>query len=817
MTLVWLGTWAGPAAAAEDKEQELFFVAQKAFDDGFYDVAIRYINQFQQEYPQSFRRVQAQLLLGQCYFFKKQYLKAYDIFQNLLTANEFKDATLYWLGETYFKGADYQQARKTYQQLIEVYPDSQYLSQAIYSLAWTYYEEGDYEQARAKFAEMIKQFGDHALAEDALFKLAECEYNLGRADMASQYFRNYILKYPRSTRHAKAYFYIAESHYYIEDYPAAITYYAKVADMAYDQKLILLANISMGWSYLKLEKYDLAGQYFDQALDLSKKYDIPSDDIFLGQASLYAKMGQHAKARGAYRQMIAKFPNSPRCDEAYLGKANMDYNLGDYRDAIAGYRDVLNRYKGKPLYQETLQKAYYGLAWTHLKTGQIDEAISYFREILNQTDSDIVKVSVLTQIGDAYQDNDDLNKALETYDRVLKDYPDSHYADYVQYREGIALLKLEKVDAATLSFQSLQANYPGSKYLNDTKYYLGLAFFKKKNWQQSLHYFSLYQQGLPRKPELVSEAKFLTALSHFYLEDYVAALEAFRDITASYPEDDSLMPKARFYIAQCYALTGQTKEAIRIFKSIPDLYPSSDTAPDALIWLGDHYLKSNAFDKAVESYQQFLKQYPGSEQVPIVQFEIGQAYQVQGRFNQALNYYKLIDPAHKEIHTKSRLAIAEVFSQKSDPLTALQTYRDIIATAPDFARDAYVEMARIHRKSQNYRQALDAYRQALASEKSLSQIEDAELLFLTGDTLEYLNENDLAVETYLKIPYLHPSETSWVIKAYLRIARIYEDKAEWEYAMNTYDKIMKYKTDETKYARERLDWIRENVLNEQQN
>src|SRR3990167_8386539 len=98
---------AASAQIPDSKEKELFLVAQKAFDDGFYDVAIRYIEQFLQEYPQTDKRIQASLLLGQCYFFKTQYLKAYEIFQSLLAHREFQDATLYWLGETYLKGSDY--------------------------------------------------------------------------------------------------------------------------------------------------------------------------------------------------------------------------------------------------------------------------------------------------------------------------------------------------------------------------------------------------------------------------------------------------------------------------------------------------------------------------------------------------------------------------------------------------------------------------------------------------------------------------------------------------------------------------------------
>ncbi len=91
---------------AESDETELFLIAQKAFDDGFYDVAIRYVTQFLEKYPQTGKRIQANQLLGQCYFFKGQYLKAFDIFQSLVQYSDFKDITLFWVGETYLKGSD---------------------------------------------------------------------------------------------------------------------------------------------------------------------------------------------------------------------------------------------------------------------------------------------------------------------------------------------------------------------------------------------------------------------------------------------------------------------------------------------------------------------------------------------------------------------------------------------------------------------------------------------------------------------------------------------------------------------------------------
>jgi len=802
------------ATACYADENELFFVAQKAFEDGFHDVAIRYITQLLEQYPTTTKNIKAQLLLGQCYFFKKQYLKAHEIFQSLLPNNEFKDATLFWLAETYFKASDYKQARKYYQQLVEIFGDSAYLPQAYYSLAWTYFEETDYKNAKIYFNKFLKKFPTHQLTEDAAFKIGESEYNLGNPAIASQYFRNYIIRFPDSTRHAKAYFYIAEAHYFLEDYPAAITYYAKVTDIAYDQKLILMAKISMGWSYLKLGKYDLSQKQFEGAQQYSQDHHIPADEIFLGLANLYTKKEMYTNAYEAYDKLITEFPQSPRLAEAHLGMANIDYILERYDQAIDGYKEIIKTYGHDMARSEILEKAYYGLAWTHLKIGDVDSAIINFEAIINKTDNDIVKVSALTQIGDAYQDAEKLDQAIEIYDRILKDYPDSIYTDYVQFREGIALLKLEKIEAAMLSFQSLQANFPGSKYLNEVNYYLGIAYYKKEEWTQTIHFLNKYLNGHPKKQEFLPEVYHILSLANFYTQDYNNALSLFQKVTEDYP-GNSIVESSQYYIAECHYHLGHINAAIEKFKYVTEKYAESKIAQDSLLWLGDYYLEHADFKQALSFYNDFLNKYPGSEKVYLVHYEMGQAYQAQGHYDLALNHYKIITPDNdSEIYAKAQMAVGDIFSEQTDSQIALQTYYDIVEKSPEYQRDAYLKIARVYENANDYDHAFDIYEKALATPKALSSITDAELQFHLGDLHELVNNTSKAVETYLKIPYLYPKETSWIIKSYLRSARIFENKAQWDEAKITYQKILNYNTAESKHARERLDWIKENVTTE---
>lgn len=798
--------------AADTPENELFLVAEKAFEDGFYDVALRYIDQFQQKYPDSQKKVQIKLLLGQCYFFKNQYLKAFEIFQSLTQYTEFRDATLFWLGETYFKGGDYKQAEKNYQQLINTYPHSSYIPQGLYSLGWTAFEQGHYKEAQASFHKLISGFPNHQLSEEATFKVGECSHNLEEHEATTKIFQDYLSLYPKSSRQGEANFFIAEAYYAQENYLLAISFYAQASEKAYDPKLSVLAKLGMGWSYLKLHKYDLAQKNFEEADQLSKAKNIPTENILFGFASLYTEAGENEKASTAYLQIIGQFPNSPRLAEAYLGRANAAYAAKDYTNAIGGYQNVIEHFGNDPSQAGIIEKAYYGLAWTYLKAGRTDQAIESFQNIVNKSNSKIAKASALTQIGDAYQEVEQLDKAVAVYDQILREYPDGIYADYAQFRLGVALLKQEKFDAATLSFQTLQANFPKSKYLSDVKYYLGLAYFKKEEWEPSIEIVKTYLSGSEEDKTFLAEANYLLGLSYFNLKKYDQAISAFQKIIKNFQQQKAMVQMAELYTAKSYFAIGKTKEANERFTDIIKQYPKTEAAAETLLWLGDHAFDDENYPAAIQSYEQFVQSYPGHEKLSLVYFALGQSYQSLGKFEQALNNFKQIsETPNKEIFAKAKLAIADIFSRDVEPSKAVETYRNIAHTVPEFKKEALLRIAGIYRNNKDYQKAIDTYQEILTTIGTAGPGDAAALLFEVADTYEFLQDSTKAVETYLKISYLYPEEKEWVIKSYLRLARIFEDSSQWEQAATIYNKVIVFNTAESKYAQERLEWIAANT------
>ena len=80
---------------------------------------------------------------------------------------------------------------------------------------------------------------------------------------------------------------------------------------------------------------------------------------------------------------------------------------------------------------------------------------------------------------------------------------------------------------------------------------------------------------------------------------------------------------------------------------------------------------------------------------------------------------------------------------------------------------------------------------------------NAQIQFSIGDAYEVMNKPELAVEAYFKVPYLYEKDQLWVVKACLRIAKIYENQENWQKALSVYQKVIDLKVEESKFAEER--------------
>jgi tetratricopeptide (TPR) repeat protein len=229
---------------------------------------------------------------------------------------------------------------------------------------------------------------------------------------------------------------------------------------------------------------------------------------------------------------------------------------------------------------------------------------------------------------------------------------------------------------------------------------------------------------------------------------------------------------------------------------------------EALLWLAQYSMKNSEYESAITYYTQIVDRFHDTTQLDQIHYELGQAYEMQGSADQALAQYKEVSDKDPSLSAKVKLAIAGIFSKEFDPQKALNAYQNIAASDPDYARDAYLKMAQIYRNTQNYEKEIETYEKTMRISQSKASTSNAELLFNVADAYEAMGNLEKSIDYYLKIPVQYSDQTPWIVKGYLRVAKIFEDRKDWDGAKVTYMKIIQLKTEESKYAMERMDWIK---------
>jgi len=789
---------------AQTTETDLLSAAQQAFNDGFSEVATKYLEDYLDKYPDSSNLPTAKLLLGQCDFLRGDYNKALDLFEDLSQQMDKKDEILFWRGETYLKENRLPEAQHDYLTVIKDFPQSGFVAQAYYSLGWSFFQEKNFDQAKMVFTHLVRKFPNHQLSEDATLKIAECDFNMGRLKEAIGDFQNIADKYPKSAHLCEVNFNIAESLYYLNRFDPAVKYYQKVVDSSCDENIKLVAYTAEGWGYIKLGRFNEAQTILKKAENLSKAQGLSAQEVVLGQANLAYERGFLNQAVELFSNFITRYPQSPHWYQGYLGRADVFYLLKRYEEARNDYLHLDGQKD-----PEVFEKCQFGLGWCELKLGHLALAISHFQDVFDQSKDADKRQDALIQMGDVYQESNHWDAAATMYERVKKMYPNSGMMDYVFYRQAIAYLKSGNINGAFVDFKTLQDDFSDSKYLEDIDYYLGVINFKKGDWKNSAHDMREYLKGLTRPSEFAPDANYILALSYLNMKETEESLKYFEKILRLYPNYTDIAQNADIGIAKCQFELGMGREAVKKFKLIVYKYPKTSVEFEALLWLAQYYLKNADADSSIQYYKLIVDEFPDSPQIDQIHYELGQAYEIQGQSDDALEQYKAISATDSLLQGKTRFAIAGIISKDMDPKRAIAAYESIIVNSPDFAGEAYLKLGQLYRNEQDYEKQIDVYQKALGAKQG--QIDRAQIQFNLADTLEIMSRTEDAIAEYLKIPDLYPTEEGWIVKAYLRVGKIYEEGQDWEGARVTYQKIIQLNTPEAAFAQERLDWIKNNA------
>jgi outer membrane protein assembly factor BamD len=197
-------------------------------------------------------------------------------------------------GTEQLEDRDWDEAIAALQQFTYQFPSHAGYEQARYRLGEAFFGKGEYITAASEFARVSTDFPSGEYSDDARFKVCESYAELSPKPQLDQQYTVAALDH------------CAAFTTYFPDSPLA----PRATEIAQEMRNKLAHKIYMaGDYYMKINAFDSAVQYFNQALDEYPDSDIAPKLLFrLYEA--YTELGYREEAQSARERLVRDFPNS---------------------------------------------------------------------------------------------------------------------------------------------------------------------------------------------------------------------------------------------------------------------------------------------------------------------------------------------------------------------------------------------------------------------------------------------------------------------------------------------------------------------------
>jgi tetratricopeptide (TPR) repeat protein len=394
---------------------------------------------------------------------------------------------------------------------------------------------------------------------------------------------------------------------------------------------------------------------------------------------------------------ILIYVGTPKLASLYHNKGVEAYNNQLYEEAARFFRKSLNIMPNTDTYDY--------LAHTYEKTGKIEESAGMYRKLISQ---DPLYLDAYIALSNIYFKKHMFKEAIILLERAQGVIPnnisvtellDKIYSDYSKdnLNKGMISYMLgEKNNAYYLLNKALELK-PDSDYAN---YALAYCYYLDGYLEQAE--FKL-NEAIRITPGYWQAHKLLGDI-FFKKHEYGKAINVYNKVL-NYKHDDYSIYND---IGISYMQMENYGQAIIYLKEASRLNPDN---PDIIYNLASTYRDAQLFDSAISEYSKLSNYYPG---YPNMYNNLAEVYIAQGKQDLALSaYHREIKYAQQRLeHNPDNISelnnLARAYSGAGHYQRAKTIISKVIGMAPDY-RDAYITLAKIEEKQNNFDDALKAF------------------------------------------------------------------------------------------------------------
>jgi len=539
-----------------------------------FDLTIEKASKVLQLYPNSKYADDAVLILGQCFFYKQEYLKAQRKFDELIAnfpKSNLAPASRLWLAKTNIELRDYAGAERVLREL-QKQPRRGGLNEEAQSLLGEiYFRREMYSLAAQEFEVASKELDDKTLRGRSLMRLGECYRKLGNLRGAVESFRlatslggDQDFKFQSSFHFAIA---LKEE----KQYDEALKIFQSLLSGFPTYKDIPLVKVQIADAYHGQGKVAEAKSLYEDVIETHARSEAAAAAYFYLGEIFERDEGNLAKAQESYDKVRKENVRSEKVNEATQRSKSvaelikLKQSITDLEKQLQPLQPVNGLLgsgeKPAPAVADTTavpRSRRLGNVKTPAATPQATP-----EKIANQLAMNKIQIAQLY-----YFQFNQMDAAIPVYFDVAEHYPDTPHAPQALYSLAYIFEKMSNRAATRDSImQVLAQKYPNSPQGKEARRLLGAA--------QETTVVTVASSEI---------ADFLKAESMLFDEkEPRRAIAAHQEFIAKYPLS-SYLPKSFYAIGWIYEnRLGENRQAFDVYSQLIEKFPDSDFAKEVRV------------------------------------------------------------------------------------------------------------------------------------------------------------------------------------------------------------------------------------------
>ncbi|MBK7230540.1 MAG: tetratricopeptide repeat protein [Ignavibacteriales bacterium] len=739
--------WIGESYSAENKPKEAIQFLEEAVADkrnkkyadytiytlanayeniGEYNNAVKYYDQLLTYHKGSKLANSAQIRIGICYFKLKDYQSSILELKNPSLTNLSDDMyseSLYLLATSYYRVGEYDDAAKSYLEVLQKFPQAIYARNAKYGLAWTYFQQKKYNDSYTQFDELSTD--TDSLAIKSFFWKGECKRYLGKYDEANTIYKNFLEKYPDDKLAQEVQYQLGVVNFNSNNTDIATKYL--LASNASDDSVLKAKSFAMlGEIELNKGNYKAAKNYFEIVLNNKGAEKSVRNRALLGLGIAHYRSDDNKTSL----QYLNELDNT----ESGFETQKLNYFLAENYFATNDFKEAINRYNnvnGKDV--DLNLQALYGKAYSYFNSGDYENAAYQFLDFTKKYPKDKRFTDARLRLADSYFGSKNYSAASKVYQELFTSDSRLSIDPNIRYQYAQTLYKSGKTDEAITEFKNIQEKFPNSEYAEVSLYTIGWIHFQKRQYTQSIAQYNSVIKKYP-KTKLEPIIYYSIGDAQFNMEKYDSAIVNYEKVISQFPSSQYVFDAVNG-IQYSYVAKGTPEKAISFLNEFVSKNPSLSYADQLFFKKGEIYYSLRNYDKAKTEYKNFTSAYQNSKLVPDAYYWIGKSAQNLGQTDEAIFNFDKVFNTYKT----SELASASV-----------------------------LEMGTIYRAQQKYDNAINIYNSGISDLKKSNKI--PELKYNKGMTFLEMNKFQEAYASFQEVVAYHPQS-------------VFSDKSKFELAV----------------------------------